>query len=48
MADNQYKKQSMLYKTSKQKGNWAEDLACKWLVKQGLNIKAEEFLYEVW
>ena len=43
MADNQYKKQSVLYKTSKQKGNWAEDLACKWLVKQGLTLKQKNF-----
>ena len=32
----------MLYKTSKQKGNWAEDLACKWLVKQGLTLKQKK------
>ncbi len=43
MADNQYKKQPVLYKTSKQKGNWAEDLACKWLVKQGLTLKQKNF-----
>ena len=39
MANNQYKQESELYKTSKQKGHWAEDLACKWLVKQGLTLK---------
>ena len=43
MAKNQHKKQPVLYKTSKQKGNWAEDLACKWLVKQGLTLKQKNF-----
>ena len=43
MDNNQYKKQSVPYKTSKQKGNWAEDLACTWLVKQGLTLKQKNF-----
>ena len=43
MANNQYKQESELYKTSKQKGHWAEDLACKWLVKQGLTLKQKNF-----
>ena len=34
MEHNPHKQQSVLFQTSKQKGNWAEKIACQWLVKQ--------------
>ena len=34
MEHNPHKQQSVLFQTSKQKGNWAENIACQWLVKQ--------------
>lgn len=43
MPKYQHKQQSALYKTSKQKGAWAEDIACKWLVNQGLTLKQRNF-----
>ncbi len=43
MTNNQHKQESLLHQTSKQKGNWAEDFACKWLVKQGLTLKQKNF-----
>jgi putative endonuclease len=43
MPKYQHKQQSAFYKTSKQKGDWAEDIACKWLVNQGLTVKQKNF-----
>lgn len=43
MPKYQHKQQSAPYKTSKQKGAWAEDIACKWLVNQGLTVKQKNF-----
>ncbi|MDA8866325.1 YraN family protein [Porticoccaceae bacterium] len=34
MEHNPHKQQPVLFQTSKQKGNWAENIACQWLVKQ--------------
>ena len=39
----QHKQHSVLFQTSKQKGNWAEKIACQWLVKQGLTLKQKNF-----
>ena len=43
MEHNPHKQQSVLFQTSKQKGNWAENIACQWLVKQGLTLKQKNF-----
>ena len=43
MEHNQHKQHSVLFQTSKQKGNWAEKIACQWLVKQGLTLKQKNF-----
>lgn len=43
MEYNQHKQHSVLFQTSKQKGNWAEKIACQWLVKQGLTLKQKNF-----
>jgi putative endonuclease len=43
MEHNPHKQQSVLFQTSKQKGNWAENIACQWLVKQGLTLKQRNF-----
>ena len=43
MGHCQHKPQSVLFQTSKQKGNWAENIACQWLIKQGLILKQKNF-----
>jgi putative endonuclease len=43
MEHCQHKPQSVLFQTSKQKGNWAENIACQWLIKQGLILKQKNF-----
>ena len=43
MEHNPHKQQSLLFQTSKQKGNWAENIACQWLVEQGLTLKQKNF-----
>jgi putative endonuclease len=43
MEHCQHKLQSVLFQTSKQKGNWAENIACQWLIKQGLILKQKNF-----
>ena len=43
MEHNPHKQESVLFQTSKQKGNWAENIACQWLVKQGLTLKQKNF-----
>ena len=43
MAKNKYAPQYSLPKTAKQKGSWAEDVACQWLISQGLTLKQKNF-----
>ena len=43
MEHNPHKQQSLLFQTSKQKGNWGENIACQWLVEQGLTLKQKNF-----
>jgi putative endonuclease len=43
MAHYQSKKLPAFPPTSKQKGNWAENIACQWLITKGLTIKQRNF-----
>lgn len=43
MARYQSKKLPALSSTSKQKGTWAENIACQWLISKGLTVKQRNF-----